>query len=604
MTYGVRRYGDRAYGDSSLGGGASGAPPSGVDWPASITFNAAATIAAIPTRVKIGSIAFNAAATLQAIAARTLTGRITFRAEASLAVSPTPEGADYRVVVTDVDGNRYAELENADMGAVTWTLNGIGTFEFTLDIMDPKAVHVLAVDREVQVWRGNILLWWGPITHVQKTSSTLSVQCGSFLWYFSRRYFGKADRDNLLQNGGFEEGLAHWDVVQDAGGFGITNPGVSTPFTVDTVTSPAMVGERALSMIASPEGHTNHVAQSLTRSTDMVPGDLLTLVGWSYVPSADYLGLNFGAEALAIVITNGVDYLTRDSTHFNPDAKDLWVRHEITLVQPTGTHTLTADLGGVWGRTYWDEVRLVLMESLSTVGLQDMTSWIVKEIIQYGQGRWVSFNHGKTDLNIDPDCPPSGVLLDRTYQMADHAGLLESMLEFTQIRGGCDISEEFTPTQRKIVTHYPEKGTYRRDLPLEYDANVSEFTDSFDGNVAANQVVIVGFGDGPDREEGGATTTSAFATSLELDEAAPTGTGVERLDELAAERLRLVQNPSVLEVETNPEKASRLVGFLRTGDRHPVWIDRGAAQVDGDYRIAAISLDPKADVMALTLNLV
>ena len=601
MTYGVRGYGTRAYGDSSLGGATTGV--GGVDWPASITFNAAATFTAAGARVHLASISFDAAATFTALAARTLVGRITFRAEASLAVSPTPDGTEYRVVVTDVDGNRYAELENADMGPVTWTLNGIGTFEFTLDIMDPKAVHVLAIDREVQVWRGNILLWWGPITHVQKTASTLSVQCGSLLWYFSRRYFGKADRDNLLQNGGFEEGLAYWDVVQDAGGFGITNPGESTPFTVDTVTSPTLVGERALVMDASPDGHTNHVAQTISRTTDFVLGDLLTLVGWSYVPSSLYAGLNFNAEALAVVVDNGVDYLTRASTFFKPEATDIWVRHEITLVQPVGTFDLTADLGGVHGRTHWDEVRLVLMESLSTVGLEDMTSWIVKEIIQYGQGRWVAFNHGKTDLNIDPDCPPSGVLLDRTYQMADHAGLLESMLEFTQIEGGCDISEEITPTQRKIVTHYPEKGTYRRDLPLEYDGTLSEFSESFDGNVAANQVVIVGFGDGPDREEGGATTTSTFSTSLELVEAAPTGTGVERLDELARERLRVVKNPSVLEVWTNPEKASNLVGFLRTGDRHPTWIDRGAAQVNGDYRIVAISLDPKADQMALTLNL-
>lgn len=601
MTYGVRGYGSRAYGDSSLGGGA-GLVGTGVDWPASITFNAAATFAAIPTRVKIGSITFNAAATVSLLARRTLTGRITFRAEASLVISPRPEGTEYRVVVTDVDGNRYAELENAELGSLTWVLNGIGTFDFSLDVMDPKAVHVLPIDREVQVWRGNILLWWGPITHVQATGKTLGVQCASFLWYFSRRYFGKADRDNLLQNGGFEDGLAHWNVIQDSGGFGITNPGVATPFPVDTVTDPTLVGERALVMDASPDGHTNHVSQTVSRTTDFVLGDLLTLVGWSFVPSSLYAGLNFNAEALGITVTNGVDYLTHQSTFFKPEAVDLWVRHEITLVQPVGTADLLADLGGVHGRTYWDEVRMVLMESLSTVGREDMTSWIVKEIIQYGQGRWVAFDHGKTDLNIDPNCPPSGVLLTRHYQMADHAGLLESMLEFTQIDGGCDIGEEFTPTRREIVTYYPEKGTYRRDIPLQYGANLTDFTWSFDGNVAANQVVIVGFGDGPDREEGGASTSSLFTTSLELVEPAPTGTGVERLDELAQERLRLVQVPVIIEAQTNPEMADEMVGFLRVGDRHPVWIDRGLIQVQADYRLVSIGLDPNDDTMSLTLN--
>jgi hypothetical protein len=186
------------------------------------------------------------------------------------------------------------------------------------------------------------------------------------------------------------------------------------------------------------------------------------------------------------------------------------------------------------------------------------------------------------------------VTLSRTYEFSDHQNIDDEMMVFTRRRGGVDYT--FNPATRTLVVSHPHAGTVREDLTLTWGGNVTRFRLSVERAQKADQAVVLGPGDGPDREEGGATATPNGPT-LEDVTVAPDGTPAGDLDRVAGERLAVVARPEVLEVT-----CVGLIGNLSVGDWVPVTISALAMSAE-QYRVVSIAPNPANDSLVATLNL-
>src|SRR4029079_10500561 len=67
--------------------------------------------------------------------------------------------------------------------------------------------------REIQIWQDSLLWFWGPVVRLEIDDDTAQIQCSDPRWYLTRRFFGEADRTNVIDNGDFEDGLTGWTAV-------------------------------------------------------------------------------------------------------------------------------------------------------------------------------------------------------------------------------------------------------------------------------------------------------------------------------------------------------------------------------------------------------
>ncbi len=619
MTLGARPIGTRTIGD---GTGQSGTFTAAVQY-AAVAFTAAATMS--PTARTFAAVAFPGAASLTPTGAVKVDGGpLRFEARGSLAVQTRIIGDKYRVVVVGTDGTRYAELDKALLGPASWESNAAGAFEFGLPSDDPKGAKVLPIEREVQLWKGDTLLWGGPIVRPSANSADSGFQCATPEWYFSRRNFGKADRTNYVPNGDFEDGLAGWTT-------GVDNP--LEPYanrnpiywTARTASDRVITGVRSLYLEQLASGVPKYgvsAGQVFAWEVDPVAspdGDVWTLVAYCYIPSASWRGPNLLRAGLQLA-----RYSTTETVTFAPEGggasvtyplgiegavasiddltpRDKWVRMSVSMEQrPTGDPELVqVSLKCPDGAIYWDRVSLTLEESSRFYGTDQ--AQIAEGIVQHLQDP----AYGKSDLGIGTRCEPTGVVRDRVYVHSEHGNGFQALSEFPELDDGMDFSIEVTPDSKTFVTHFPDRGNDRSSIVLEYGRNVEDFTWAWDGQAAANSVITLGSGDGSSREEGFAIDATLFAGVTVEDVYVAPGFdapgAIETLDNRATERLRVVSDPEILELVTN-ENAVPLIGVLGIGDRVTVRIHRGPVQIDGVRRIVRIVLDPPTNILTITTN--
>ena len=495
-------------------------------------------------------------------------------------------GTDYLLKVVSKTGTVFGEVENARVGSVAFELNGAGGLEFTLPISDPDTALIQA-GREVQLWRGNQLLFWGPIVRQQIGLNEASYQCAGLLWYFERRYMGRADRTNLLTNGDFENSETGWSFEG-----GVIH-------SVDLTRK--VEGAKSLRLTGATADHVQYAKQTYTHTQQWHPyGDFVTVAAWVYVPSADYVGGAADDVGLVAIHYRGSEVIGTDSDSIDDDTvKDQWIPLEVGVGAVKEDDTVEVRLFPPHGVANYDLVTATLMESLSFWPGSDVAN-IVFGISDYAQSRIFFLNHGKSDLNIDRGGATTGIVKDVTYQFAEHRNIADTMLEYVRA-GDIDFDFALTPTTRTLTVHHPRKGHHRSDLTLQLDTTVADFSWSWDGEAGASSVVVLGPGDGPDRPEGGAADTSAFGgLTLEWVESAPDDVTVGGLDDRAAERLRVGVNPTVIEATTLPGVG--YIGQLQTGDTVPVVISQGPLAINATYRAVAVTINPHTDQATVTLN--
>lgn len=494
----------------------------------------------------------------------------------------------YTAKVVDIDGTVFGTLTDAaKIGAIADELNGAGSVTITIPTTHADALLMLP-GREVQILDGTDVVFWGPIVRPQLGLVESTWQCQGLLWYFQHRFFGTADRVNLITNGGFEAGETGWTF----------EGGVS--HSIETDPAYVLEGTNSLELNGSTADHVEHAMQIYTHTTQYHPlGDAITVSAWVKVPSAGYLGgaLHDWGLLARHINTASVVVDARFETIGDDTPQDEFIQLEVVLPGVQAGETVEVQLYPPHGTAFYDDVTVTLMESLAFGG-NDVAA-IIEGIVNYAQDLG-PFTHGKSDLNITADADTTSKIVARTYLFSEHRNIAEAIDEFVR-QGVVDIGFELTTTTRTLRAYAPAKGsTY--GTPLQLDVNLAGLTWSWDGDRAATSVVTLGPGDGPDRPEGGASDPGFLAgLTLEIVESAPEEVTIGELDSWAGQTLAIAKAPEILEVTTLPGPAG---AAIHSGDTVTVLVAHGCIALDGDYRVARTELDPYTTQAKLTLNVV
>lgn len=490
--------------------------------------------------------------------------------------------AEWKVYVTDL-GTSEVELTAAQPGRVEWVLNQPGAFSFTVDQFDGQALLCRPWEREVHVKRNGSLVWAGPIIDrtINPDDGTASFVCQGLLAYFAVRNIDSgADRTNHLLNPEFEDSpdLDNWTAVNT---------------TATVTTSQRILGTKSAQLVQASARQDAYLHQTINDFGATGVGSLLTVVAWFKIDPAAWVGEALGDLGLVISRLDGVGNIIA-SGDFPIDGatpRGSWQRAEASVwIPPLNIEDIQVRLYSPGGTIWWDAASVTLMESLSSAEdvddfLMDQAT-IVENIVLFLQDP----ANGKDDLGITTDCPASGVDRERHYQFAEHTPGLEAILEFTEMRDGGDVS--VTP-DRVFHFHYRRKGTDRTATVTLTTSNCEVRSERFEGMRAASGVVVLGAGDGPDREEGGAVDAALFDGRTIERVVSPRATAaIDTLDEMATEELARSADPRYLEVLVT---SSPLATALEEGDIVDVDIALGALVAAGDWRIVSRAVDPAID---------
>jgi hypothetical protein len=495
----------------------------------------------------------------------------------------------YTARIVDQTGTPIvADLADISVGELSWVLNEVGTgsVSFPKDSISAPSVDLL--DNELQVFRDGSIVWWGPMTMGSTEGSAADVQLSvpELSWYFTRRQISD-DRPNALTNPSFEGS-------PDLTGWTATGP------TATADTTRKVLGSKSAKLVQASAGADSYLEQSVA-VTGTAVGTLYTLAAWVYVSSTGYLGPAFQSRGLFV---SGVEsgtlraYTAAEIDDATP--QDQWVRLETTIwVPPLESWTLYVRLYAPGGTVFWDAAQLVRMESAAFY--EDDIGVIAGDLVTFVQtAPW-------DDLNITTSDATTGIVVDRAYQHADHLDFMQALGEFVDM--GLDWKMAITSTTRVFTTGYPlgtdRIGTVTLSMrsPSNPTGLLSDYRYTVDGAATSTRVVVLGEGDGPDREEGYAADTSSLGGLLlgEVVQARP-GTPIDGLQAAAEERLsQSKQLVEVLEVTGLPSD-STLISTVVVGDRVTVDISDGWVSLSGAWRVVAKRLDPASDTPSLTLN--
>lgn len=559
-----------------------------------------------------------------------LVGRGWLSAAVPPSFSPEPGAPDLpargrrrRFIPVRQDGTPYVgEITEAEVTEVTWELNTPDTYGAVVPAGSAKSAAVWAERlREAQVWLGDSLLTWGPMSQpTQDESGALGINGKGVDWYYQRRNVGKADRTNYVANGSFEDGLAGWSPETNTYNHYWDLPEKAPKPVATIVSNPHITGSRAVKLVQEAiAGQDSWLSQTFEWIVDPnvnPDGDEFTFRAYCWLEDGWFLGP--ANEERGIFIAR---YST---TELDPDPKiqeanpghpkllevsiqtldedtptNTWNRLEATLTVPPSSEPehVQVRLYAVQGTVVWDEAALTLNET------ERYRSIDQAEIVQGLAEHLADPAYDKTAINVGFDCPATGVLRNRDYVHSDHPNGWSSMTEFVNLRDGLDLSMVYGPTTRTLRTHFPFQGRWRPSARLSFGQNFGVYSFASDGEAAATAVVTLGEGSsGSDREEGFASDVSGYAEGIVIEEVFSPGpdTPIDALDDRAAERLAITREPDVLDVTTFP--ATPLLGRVGKGDWVPVDLHHEGLHLSSVvYRIVRMTLNPD-DSLSFTLN--
>lgn len=499
---------------------------------------------------------------------------------------------EYQVVIVDKTGSRFGEFPDAAINRVSWTLNEAGTVDFSVPLRNPDTTKILLLQREVQIWRGGSLLWWGIPTHARADGNTLRVTCNELIWYFKRLYLGKPGRANLVFNPEFEQGTV------GAVPTGWSLNGVSGSVS----TAQHVLGERSVHLTSSLPDADFFLSQNISTP---VAGATYYFAAECYIPPGTLVAPALDNRGFAAALFDGSNNLSDFQAMMVDQStpQGQWVPIQFSVFVPgiaNPSWHFEVRLYSPYSEIYWDAIYVAVDEQINYTNA-DMSS-IATNLVSRAQT-----SPDYSDLNISTSGPPSGIITTISYKMTDHNNVFDIITDLTTQKnsrlGSIDVSIETpTPTSRIFTTWYPGKGSYKPNLVLEYGRNITKYDYELDGEQTANSIIVQGEGSGPTRMERGYVDASSLG-GLILQElfSAPSGTPIDQLDALAYQEFTRSKNiVTILHITTSDPA---LVGTLKTGDTVPVRIDDNWTQVNGDYRITEIVLTPGTEEQQITLNL-
>jgi hypothetical protein len=472
-------------------------------------------------------------------------------------------------------------------------LDQVGTFTFSLPVGDETEQFVAPTSgREVQVWRNNVLIWWGPITDRQLASrGRWQIECKTLEWYFTKRVIGKAGRNNYLNNGSWQTGdLTSWSPV-----------GVTANIVTQWGTHP---GSYQLNLYQAGAGQDTFAEQIVT-----VPAGYWTLAAWFQIRTdSQYVGPALDGRGLYVERLNS-DGSVADVQFFSitdDTVRGLFQRATTNITVPADNTTLrvrlyatlctnaTPPAGTPPGSIIWAKAQLVLQESRSYPFPSDLAD-LFNNLTEHAQDP--TFN--KSSCNIQGVNPSSGLFIDRTYFDSDHEVIFDAFSEWSN-NGTCDFMvtwQQSAPYNRYMTMFPRQMGATYNDRTLEIDGKLLQITSTEEnGDNVITSAIVTGQGSGPDTDEGGYIDTS-LTNGLVL-EAVSQAQSNAYYDQLDGEAQEVVINNRAAFIVPVLVVSPTMIGAIGLGDTvRAVCPD---INLDTYIRISAIDFDLDKDQFLIT----
>ena len=502
---------------------------------------------------------------------------------ADLVLKVTTLGADVVTITRDAATGKapvFGEPEDE--------LNKPGSWSFTIptDHSQNTTAIISPHVNEAELWRNGSRWQTYRIVSEQTDLNVSRFECEGLLsWAADRCIDRGADRENLLTNPDFESGLTGWTTNNESG------------LTATADTTRKKSGTQAAKLVSTAYGKQNYLSQSVSYTSTSL-GDVLVLAGWHYTQNSGYLGPAYGNRGLYGLVPGGGPGDLGIVEIDDASTRDDWVRVETLIyVPPSTTVSIAVRLYSPGGTNWWDALSLTRYESLFYEETDEAT--IAGHIWEFIQNQLTGWTVPKSDLLIGQTINTTGTLRTRNYLFHEHTPA-EAALDELVANGGFDHAV----TPARVYTTYPGgQGTDRTSGvgTVTLDKTNANFVKRvFDGHQAASDIVTLGAGDGPDREEGGASDTAVFDGQTIQRIITPRGEPeIDALDSIAGEELAGMKNPVAYEVEVFD---ATLVALLGLGDRVLLDYTKGRLNVSGAHRIVKRRLAHNGDTLVCTLN--
>lgn len=394
---------------------------------------------------------------------------------------------------------------------------------------------------------------------------------------------GDAEADNLARNGDFSSGFDWWP--------GVVNVTRSIVWKR---------GRRAAKLVGS--GGVAYMYQIARIPPPGSSGNLIRVAATVAVDSGDHLPA-FGLGIRALVFEDGK--LVREMPPAFVEKRGGWYRVTTQDVQNVGVTTEVEVQ--VWAPDgdpiYARRVKVGRPDNTGVSAGRDLGQYaaeIVRAAAARGRYRWGR----KVTLPIRELPDGKTARHDRHPLPIDELHDCEPWMDWH--------FEHATPTSLRFRA-YPPRVTPRTDLVLTPDT-----CDGLKWSQPAlpiSRVIITGDAGDYLRDEGQATDTSAFGgRTRDLVESAPPATDPDDLEDVAARRLRQV-NETLVAVDGDPASSlsspvhvsGEWVHYLNRGDVVKAFVpvevnEIGTVTLASVQRIVGLKLDPSADRLALTLE--
>jgi hypothetical protein len=96
---------------------------------------------------------------------------------------------DIKVFAVDKEGSRFGSgpIEGCTVSQITWELNGAGSASIAFHPLALNARHVKLLEREIQIWFDEDLIWWGIPMRDGGDLTQVTIECDGLLAHFRDR---------------------------------------------------------------------------------------------------------------------------------------------------------------------------------------------------------------------------------------------------------------------------------------------------------------------------------------------------------------------------------------------------------------------------------
>jgi hypothetical protein len=432
------------------------------------------------------------------------------------------------------------------------------------------------IGREVQRWRDGNLIWAGPpVTGHPLMNGTVTFGCNDLGWHLYRKFFGAAERRDLLL------GLGSMD-HPSLPGWAVNGAATKTQDTSDKVR-----GDGSMRLSG-----TGSVTRSFTQpARPIMPPVYLT--ARVKIPAGTPVGTlvaRITTRTAAGAPIHQAEIRTDESTVLGA-----WQLVGAAARQANGipvTSTVYLSSPGTYGDTKFDDVRALENNTTgSPVGGDDLVRQVQNGLhhIQEGRGQGPGFDFGFRILAA------SGVTEVLAERHVNHLQFSDFLTRYTSREDGLDW--KIDPLARELVIG-PRIGVDHGNIAL-HDRSVRAGGFLHDETTIAAKVVVPGDSDGYDRAEGGWLDASG-TDGIVYDDfyQPPAGTPLSAIDSIAKQRHAQVSQPQT--TLDDLAISDEYLGIVNPGDTIPGSMRIGWFRLPGGRRrIGQVTLNAEAGQLEL-----